>query len=49
MTGRLSISEMLLNLRMTHFNLARIPSARQTAEWHNRLQRLAEGTDWASR
>ena len=44
MTGRLSISEMVLNLRMTHFNLPRIPSARQTAEWHNRLQRLAEGT-----
>ena len=44
MTGRPSISEMLLNLRMTHFNLARIASARQTAEWHNRLQRLAEGT-----
>ena len=44
MTGRLSISEMVLNLRMTHFNLARIASARQTAEWHNRLQRLAEGT-----
>ena len=44
MTGRPSISDMLLNLRMTHFNLARIASARQTAEWHNRLQRLAEGT-----
>ncbi len=44
MTGRLSISDMVLNLRMTHFNLARIASARQTAEWHNRLQRLAEGT-----
>ncbi|MDQ1300701.1 MAG: beta-glucosidase, partial [Chloroflexota bacterium] len=44
MTGRLSTSEMLLNLRMTHFNVARIASARQTAEWHNRVQKLAEGT-----
>jgi beta-glucosidase len=44
MTGRPSISEMLLGLCMTHFNLPRIPAAGQTAAWHNRLQRLAEGT-----
>ncbi len=43
MHGRSSISEMLLNLRMTHFNVARVASARQTAEWHNRVQKLAEG------
>jgi beta-glucosidase len=44
MSGRASISEMLLNQGMTHFNVARIAAARPTAEWHNRLQRLAEGT-----
>lgn len=44
MTGGPSIREMMLSRHMTHFNLPRIPSARQTAEWHNRLQKLAEGT-----
>jgi beta-glucosidase len=44
MHGGPGIGEMLLNRRMTHFNLPRIASARQTAEWHNRLQKLAEGT-----
>ncbi|MBM4458115.1 MAG: glycoside hydrolase family 3 protein [Chloroflexi bacterium] len=44
MNSRASISEMLLNRHMTHFNVARIASARQTAEWHNRLQKLAAGT-----
>jgi beta-glucosidase len=42
MTGRLSIREMALSLHMTHFNLARIASARQTAAWYNRVQKLAE-------
>lgn len=36
--------EMLLQRHMTHFNVARIASPRQTAEWYNRVQRLAEGT-----
>ena len=44
MSGRPSLSEMLLNRRMTHFNVARIASPRQTAEWYNRVQKLAEGT-----
>lgn len=44
MHGRPGIREMLVEQRMTHFNVARIASARQTAEWYNRLQRLAEGT-----
>jgi beta-glucosidase len=29
---------------LTHFNIYGSPDARRTAEWHNRLQRLAEGT-----
>ena len=29
---------------LNHFNLYFTPDARTTAEWHNRLQRLAEGT-----
>jgi beta-glucosidase len=29
---------------LNHFNLYLTPDARTTAEWHNRLQRLAEGT-----
>ena len=37
-----SVAHMLRTLRMTHFNLARIPSPRRMAEWHNRVQRMAE-------
>ncbi len=44
MFGGPGVGEMLLNRHMTHFNVARIASPRQTAEWYNRLQRLAEGT-----
>jgi beta-glucosidase len=29
---------------LNHFNIYGAPDARRTAEWHNRLQRLAEGT-----
>jgi len=39
----LSAAHMLRGLRMTHFNLAGIPSPRRMAEWHNRVQRMAEG------
>jgi beta-glucosidase len=42
--GPLSISEMVLGRRMNHFNVAGISTPRQTAEWHNRLQKLAERT-----
>jgi len=44
MFGPTSIAEMLLKRQINHFNLYQIPSPRQTAEWHNRLQKLAEGT-----
>jgi len=29
---------------INHFNIYAAPNARRTAEWHNRLQRVAEGT-----
>lgn len=37
-------SEMVLGKKMNHFNLFGSLPARQIAEWHNRLQKLAEGT-----
>jgi beta-glucosidase len=43
MFGAPSIAELLLGRRMSHFNLPGISAPRQTAEWYNRLQRLAEG------
>ncbi|KQZ85808.1 beta-glucosidase [Microbacterium sp. Root166] len=36
--------ELVLGKRMNHFNVTRLPSARQTALWVNALQELAEGT-----
>ena len=48
MTGRPSISDMVLNRRMTHFNLPRIPSARQTAEWHTGCSGWPRARGWAS-
>lgn len=44
MFGGPAVADLLLRRHMTHFNVARIASARQTAEWYNRLQKLAEGT-----
>jgi beta-glucosidase len=44
MFGGPGLGEMLSRRRMTHFNLARIAPPRQTAEWHNRVQKLAEST-----
>jgi beta-glucosidase len=44
MFGPTSIAEMLLKRQINHFNLYQIPSPRRTAEWHNRLQKLAEST-----
>jgi len=42
--GPTSISELMLKRRMNHFNLMQLPAPRQSAEWYNRLQKLAEGT-----
>ena len=42
--GSTSVLEMLVERRMNHFNLPQIPAPRQTAEWHNRIQKLAERT-----
>ena len=42
--GSTSVLEMLVGRRMNHFNLPQIPTPRQTAEWHNRIQKLAERT-----
>ena len=36
--------EVVTERHLNHFNLYFTPDARATAEWHNRLQRLAEGT-----
>jgi len=40
----LSTPAMVLERRMNHFNVHLLPSARLAAEWHNRLQQLAERT-----
>jgi len=37
-------TEMVVGRRMNHFNIVQISTARHTAEWHNRLQKLAECT-----
>lgn len=39
-----SAVEMVVERKMSHFNLFATPGPRQTAEWHNRLQKLAEST-----
>ncbi len=42
--GPVSTAEMLNARHINHFNLFRIPSPREMAIWHNRLQRFAEHT-----
>jgi beta-glucosidase len=44
MFGAPGVRQLLLERHMNHFNLHMLPSPRQTAEWHNRLQQLAEST-----
>ena len=44
MFGGLSGAEMLRNRLMNHFNMHQMPSPRLAAEWHNRVQRMAEAT-----
>ena len=39
-----SPTEMVAGRLMNHFNVFNIPAPRQTALWHNRLQKLAEST-----
>jgi beta-glucosidase len=42
--GPLSTSDLILNRLMNHFNVLAGTQPRQMAEWHNRLQELAEST-----
>jgi len=42
--GPLSTSDLVLNRLMNHFNVLAGTQPRQMAEWHNRLQELAEST-----
>ncbi|HEY1369596.1 MAG TPA: glycoside hydrolase family 3 N-terminal domain-containing protein [Gaiellaceae bacterium] len=42
--GPFSTSGLVVERRLNHFNLYVVPGVRQLAEWHNRLQQLAEGT-----
>ncbi|HEU5101923.1 MAG TPA: glycoside hydrolase family 3 N-terminal domain-containing protein [Roseiflexaceae bacterium] len=42
--GPLSTSDLILNRQMNHFNVLAGTHPRQMAEWHNRLQELAEST-----
>ncbi|RPI31577.1 MAG: glycoside hydrolase family 3 protein [Chloroflexota bacterium] len=37
-------SELVIHRKMNHFNILAMFEARQTAEWHNRIQKLAEST-----
>jgi beta-glucosidase len=39
-----STSHMVVGQSMNHFNVRAVPGPRQLAEWHNRLQEMAEGT-----
>ena len=41
---RAPITEMVVERRMNHFNVHALPAPRVAAEWHNRLQALAEET-----
>lgn len=41
---RTPISELVTDHRINHFNLFALPQPRRAAEWHNRLQTLAEST-----
>ena len=45
-TGR---QRLVVERHLNHFNIYVTPDARRPAEWHNRLQRLAERRDSASR
>lgn len=40
----LSAVEMVVTRKMNHFNVFQLPAPRLTAEWYNRLQKLAECT-----
>lgn len=42
MFGGLSAAEMLCGRLINHFNLHQTPPSRQMADWHNRIQRVAE-------
>lgn len=42
--GRLSTSELVETRLMNHFNVLAASGPKPMAEWHNRLQKLAEGT-----
>lgn len=42
--GGATARQMVLDRHMTHFNLLGAGSAREMAEWHNRLQEVAAGT-----
>ncbi len=44
MFGGAGTTGLVAERHLNHFNLYFTPDARATAEWHNRLQRLAEGT-----
>jgi beta-glucosidase len=40
----MTTSELVIGRLMSHFNIHQIPNARLAAEWHNRIQKLAERT-----
>lgn len=40
----LTTAELIIGQKICHFNVLQMPGVRETAEWHNRLQRLAERT-----
>lgn len=42
--GPFSTREMVVDKKLTHFNVLATPKPQQTAEWYNRLQELAAGT-----
>lgn len=42
--GSVSTSELVLGKKMSHFNVHQLPAPHLAAEWHNRLQKLAERT-----
>ena len=42
--SRIPTSEMLVNRRMNHFNVMQGTKTRLMAEWHNRIQKIAERT-----
>ncbi|MBN1410108.1 MAG: glycoside hydrolase family 3 C-terminal domain-containing protein [Spirochaetales bacterium] len=44
MFNPIATSELVLNRLLNHFNVYNVADPRQMAEWHNRLQKLAEKT-----